>query len=90
MGAGDSGLQISAELARDHNVYLSRRTRRPYIPQRLVGKGIFWVTRAPGLYFLGLPWQHTPAPPSSAGSGTTRSSSREICMFRNLGSLPRR
>ena len=42
VGAGNSGAQIAAELSRDRQVYLSAGKRPPSLPQRFLGKDLFW------------------------------------------------
>ncbi len=49
VGAGNSGAQIAEELARERRVYLSAGKKPPYLPQRFLGKDLFWW-----LYKLGL------------------------------------
>jgi putative flavoprotein involved in K+ transport len=46
VGAGNSGVQIAAELAAGHDVILAVGTRLPTLPQRVAGRDIFtWLTR---------------------------------------------
>ncbi len=46
VGAGNSGLQIAAELAETHEVTLSIGSRPPRLPQRLFGRDLFfWLDR---------------------------------------------
>ena len=42
VGAGNSGLQIAEELAATHEVTLAVGTRSPELPQRFLGKDLFW------------------------------------------------
>jgi putative flavoprotein involved in K+ transport len=42
VGGGNSGFQIAEELAATRRVDLSIATRAPMLPQRLVGKDLFW------------------------------------------------
>lgn len=42
VGAGNSGLQIALEIARTHEVHLAVGTRRPTVPQRPLGRDLFW------------------------------------------------
>jgi putative flavoprotein involved in K+ transport len=42
VGGGNSGFQIAAELARTRNVDLAMGTRMPALPQRLLGRDLFW------------------------------------------------
>lgn len=47
VGAGNSGVQIAADLASTHQVTLAMGTRLPTLPQRLAGRDIFdWLTRS--------------------------------------------
>ncbi len=53
VGAGNSGLQVAAELAATHEVHLSVGSKQMSLPRRVLGKDIFWwldrlgFTRAP-------------------------------------------
>jgi putative flavoprotein involved in K+ transport len=42
VGGGNTGYQIAAELAADHAVVLAVGSRQPPLPQRLLGRQIFW------------------------------------------------
>jgi putative flavoprotein involved in K+ transport len=42
VGAGNSGMQIAAELAKTRPVELAVGTRSPSLPQRLLGRDLFW------------------------------------------------
>lgn len=42
VGAGNSGLQIADELAARHDVTIAVGTRSPELPQRFLGKDLFW------------------------------------------------
>jgi putative flavoprotein involved in K+ transport len=42
VGGGNSGYQIAAELAETRQVDLSAGTRMPALPQRLLGRDLFW------------------------------------------------
>jgi putative flavoprotein involved in K+ transport len=42
VGAGNSGLQIALEVARTHEVHLSVGTRQKTVPQRPLGRDLFW------------------------------------------------
>lgn len=42
VGAGNSGAQIAEELGRERPVLLSAGKRSPYLPQRILGKDLFW------------------------------------------------
>lgn len=46
VGAGNSGVQIAADLATTHHVTLAVGTPLPHLPQRIAGQDIFtWLTR---------------------------------------------
>ena len=42
VGGANSGLQIAEELARSHQVVLASGTNPPAVPQRLLGRDLFW------------------------------------------------
>ena len=42
VGGGNSGFQIAAELVQTRNVDLAVGTRMPSLPQRLLGRDLFW------------------------------------------------
>jgi len=42
VGAGNSGLQIALEVARTHEVHLAVGTRQRAVPQRPLGRDLFW------------------------------------------------
>jgi putative flavoprotein involved in K+ transport len=42
VGGGNSGLQIAAELATDREVVLSSGANPPAVPQRVLGRDLFW------------------------------------------------
>jgi putative flavoprotein involved in K+ transport len=42
VGAANSGAGIAEDLAASHHVYLSRGTRLPSLPRRLLGKSLHW------------------------------------------------
>jgi putative flavoprotein involved in K+ transport len=42
VGAGNSGLQIALEVARTHQVHLAVGTRQKTVPQRPLGRDLFW------------------------------------------------
>jgi putative flavoprotein involved in K+ transport len=48
VGGGNSGFQIAEELAATRKVDLSVATRMPSLPQRLLGKDLFWWLRGIG------------------------------------------
>lgn len=49
VGAANSGCQIAQELAATHNVELSTGARIPTIPQRPLGRDIWWWARGAGV-----------------------------------------
>jgi putative flavoprotein involved in K+ transport len=49
VGAGNSGRQIALELAATHDVTLAVGTRPPQLPQRLLGRDLFWWLTRLGL-----------------------------------------
>ncbi|HMQ33401.1 MAG TPA: FAD-dependent oxidoreductase [Chloroflexaceae bacterium] len=49
VGAGNSGVQIAEELAQTHEVTLAVGKRPPTLPQRLLGRDIFWWLHRLGL-----------------------------------------
>jgi putative flavoprotein involved in K+ transport len=49
VGAGNSGLQIAAELAASRPVTVAVGTRPPMLPQRLLGRDLFWWLTRLGL-----------------------------------------
>jgi putative flavoprotein involved in K+ transport len=49
VGAGNSGAQIADELARERDVTLAIGRRPPTLPQRLLGRDIFWWLHRLGL-----------------------------------------
>ncbi|GAB2953847.1 flavin-containing monooxygenase [Nonomuraea fastidiosa] len=47
VGGGNSGIQIAAELAQDRHVTLALGTRKPVMPQRVLGRDLFaWLDGA--------------------------------------------
>lgn len=47
VGAGNSGVQIAQELSRTHHVHLAVGERMPRLPQRVLGRSLFfWLERA--------------------------------------------
>lgn len=42
VGAGNSGVQIAEELSRTHQVRLAVGARMPRLPQRVLGRSVFW------------------------------------------------
>jgi len=48
-GAGNSGLQIAAELAATHDVHVAVGGKQTMVPQRLLGRDLFWWLTTTGL-----------------------------------------
>jgi putative flavoprotein involved in K+ transport len=49
VGGGNSGFQIAEELAGSHETHLSIGSRQTPLPQRLLGRDLFWYLDATGL-----------------------------------------
>jgi putative flavoprotein involved in K+ transport len=49
VGGGNSGFQIADELSHSHHVHLSIGSRQTPLPQRLLGRDLFWYLEATGL-----------------------------------------
>src|SRR5262245_54958897 len=49
VGGGNSGFQIAEELAGTHEVHLSIGSRQKPLPQRILGRDLFWYLDATGL-----------------------------------------
>jgi putative flavoprotein involved in K+ transport len=49
VGAGNSGMQIAEELSRTHRVHLAVGDRMPRLPQRVLGRSVFWWLEKAGL-----------------------------------------
>jgi putative flavoprotein involved in K+ transport len=49
VGAGNSGLQVATELARTRQVHLAVGSTGPALPQRLLGRDLFWWLTRLGL-----------------------------------------
>jgi putative flavoprotein involved in K+ transport len=49
VGGGNTGFQIAEELGRSYEVHLSVGSRQLPLPQRLLGRDIFWYLEATGL-----------------------------------------
>jgi putative flavoprotein involved in K+ transport len=49
VGAGNSGLQIARELSRTHQVHLAVGTRQKAVPQRPLGRDLFWWLTKSGI-----------------------------------------
>lgn len=49
VGAGNSGVQIAAELSRTHRVHLAVGARMPRLPERVLGRSVFWWLERTGL-----------------------------------------
>jgi putative flavoprotein involved in K+ transport len=48
-GGGNTGFQIAAELAGSHEVHLSIGSRQTPLPQRILGRDLFWYLERTGL-----------------------------------------
>lgn len=49
VGAGNSGVQIAEDLSRTHRVHLAVGERLPRLPQRVLGRSVFWWLERAGL-----------------------------------------
>lgn len=49
VGAGNSGVQIAEELSATHRVHLAVGGRMPQLPQRVLGKSLFWWLETTGV-----------------------------------------
>ena len=49
VGGGNTGFQIAKELSRTHEVHLSIGTRQTPLPQRILGRDLFWYLDTTGL-----------------------------------------
>lgn len=49
VGGGNTGFQIAAELSQTHEVHLSVGSRQMPLPQRILGRDLFWYLDAIGL-----------------------------------------
>lgn len=49
VGAGNSGVQIAEELSATHRVHLAVGGRMPRLPQRVLGRSVFWWLARAGL-----------------------------------------
>jgi putative flavoprotein involved in K+ transport len=49
VGAGNTGFQIAAELAGSHEVHLAIGSRQTPLPQRILGRDLFWYLDKAGL-----------------------------------------
>ncbi|MGH8968457.1 MAG: flavin-containing monooxygenase [Actinomycetes bacterium] len=49
VGGGNTGFQIAAELSASHEVHLSIGSRQKPLPQRILGRDLFWYLEATGL-----------------------------------------
>jgi putative flavoprotein involved in K+ transport len=54
VGGGNSGFQIAEELASSHEVHLAIGSRQTPLPQRLLGRDLFWYLERTGLIRKGL------------------------------------
>ena len=49
VGGGNTGFQIAEELSASHEVHLSIGSRQTPLPQRILGRDLFWYLDATGL-----------------------------------------
>jgi putative flavoprotein involved in K+ transport len=49
VGGGNTGFQIAEELDRTHDVHLSIGSRQTALPQRILGRDLFWYLESSGL-----------------------------------------
>ena len=49
VGGGNTGFQIAEELSRSHEVHLSIGSRQTPLPQRILGRDLFWYLEGTGL-----------------------------------------
>ena len=49
VGGGNTGFQIAAELAGSHEVHLSIGSRQTPLPQRILGRDLFWYLDKTGI-----------------------------------------
>jgi putative flavoprotein involved in K+ transport len=49
VGGGNTGFQIAEELSGSHEVHLAIGSRQPPLPQRLLGRDLFWYLEKTGL-----------------------------------------
>lgn len=49
VGAGNSGVQLAEELSRTHRVHLAVGERMPRLPQRVLGRSLFWWLEKSGV-----------------------------------------
>jgi putative flavoprotein involved in K+ transport len=49
VGGGNTGFQIASELSGSHDVHLSIGSRQTPLPQRILGRDLFWYLEATGL-----------------------------------------
>jgi putative flavoprotein involved in K+ transport len=49
VGAGNSGVQIAEELSQTHHVHLAVGERMPRLPQRVLGRSLFWWLERTGV-----------------------------------------
>ncbi|HST57314.1 MAG TPA: NAD(P)/FAD-dependent oxidoreductase [Longimicrobium sp.] len=49
VGAGNSGVQIAEELSQTHRVHLAVGERMPRLPQRVLGRSLFWWLEKTGV-----------------------------------------
>ena len=51
VGGGNTGFQIAEELSSSHQVHLSIGSRQTPLPQRILGRDLFWYLEATGLIY---------------------------------------
>jgi putative flavoprotein involved in K+ transport len=51
VGGGNTGFQIAQELSDSHEVHLSIGSRQTPLPQRILGRDLFWYLEATGLIY---------------------------------------
>jgi FtsP/CotA-like multicopper oxidase with cupredoxin domain/cation diffusion facilitator CzcD-associated flavoprotein CzcO len=51
VGGGNTGFQIAAELSRSHEVHLAVGSRQTPLPQRILGRDLFWYLDRTGLIY---------------------------------------
>ena len=50
VGGGNTGYQIAEELSASHEVHLSIGSRQMPLPQRILGRDLFWYLDKTGLH----------------------------------------
>lgn len=51
VGGGNTGFQVAAELASSHEVHLAIGSRQTPLPQRILGRDLFWYLERTGLIY---------------------------------------